>query len=250
MNLVYFFTTVFSFFPIEFQRIIYNQFVIGETVMKFQVQPNSVWLGYQIKNSSSIETLIPDNLELSKISMFGEKPQFYLFFNFFNVSSDYFSGLRMEIVTTAREKLTCKNRFVILDYLSNTISSDPNVPFKRPNKNKMYLYDIQNYLLLLAGDDYVLFLEKIPKQKKLLQKAIIDPNKFIYYRNNNIPNELFFNTKEVSDTYDFNIIYSRNQLWEHARSTTPDIVFYYPNKTTFFITPGYLPNCVDNIFDY
>lgn len=238
MKIFYHFLTIlFSFFPMNVQKMIYQQCNIGSKQIQFIVEPNSVWLGYIIKNSSKVEDLLPENLELDKISVFGEVPQYYLFFNFFRVSSEVLSGLRLEIVTIGREKNTNKYRFVILDYLTDTVSSDPNIPFKRWNQKDMMLLDMDDYLFIKANDDYFALLKKGQK-KNVLKQFSIDPNKYIYYQKNMVPNQLDFDVNEVLDTYDYEMIYNKNNLWNNTIDEKIAITFFYPNQTNFMILPS------------
>lgn len=229
-------TTILSFLPVSLQKKIYTNSGIGSRHIEFVVEPNSVWCGYEIVNSTEVEMRIPKNLELQKISVFGEVPRYYLFFNFFEVASEVLSGLRLEIVTVAREKLTGNPRFVIIDYLTNTVSSDPNTPFKRPNEKNMILKDMGDYLFMKAGIDYVLVMKK-KSEKKLLKSFSYEPNRFIYYRDSEIPNRLQFDPNETANTRDSEILYIKNNLYKDTIEKDVGVVFYYPNRTTFQIVP-------------
>lgn len=209
---------------------------VGSIPIQFVVQPNSVWLGYRIKDSTEVEKRIPTNLDLTKVSVFGNIPEYYLFFNFFHVSSNVLSGLRLEIVTMVREKSTGMHRFIILDYLTNTVSSDPNIPFQRANQKNMQLLDLGSHLFLNANNDYVVLLKK-GKKKSILKTFVNEPNKKIYYAKSEIPNQLEFDINQVSDTHDIEILHSKNHLWREVINEKIEIQFFYPNQTIFSIIP-------------
>lgn len=229
-------TTLLSLLPLGLQKIIYTRSGIASRPIEFVVEPNSVWCGYEIMDSAEVEKRIPKNLELDKISVFGEVPRYYLFFNFFEVSSEVLSGLRLEIVTVAREKETGRPRFVILDYLTNTVSSDPNTPFKRPNEKDMVLRGMGDYLFVKSGECYMLVLQK--KEKKHVSRRFsYEPNRYIYYRECETPNRLDFDLDEVVNTRGYEIVYIKNSLWRDAIGKDPKILFYYPDRTTFTIVP-------------
>ena len=241
-----FLVNVFSFLPLKIQRKIFYSSNIHNTNMEFIVQPNSIWVGYQIINDTEIIKLLPKDLELTSTNVFPEMaPKKYLFFNFFEVDTPFFFGHRLEIVTVVKEKKTGKKRFIILDYLTDTVSSDPTYLFKRKNCKKMKLdYNLDRFLCS-ADNKYMLMANKnINKISILSNEFAIDCNEIIYYAGDNNktqnPNSLEFFIKDVSEVYLFNPLCIFNDLWNNSRTIYPEIAFFYPKKIHFLIRPELL----------
>jgi hypothetical protein len=238
-----FLVNIFSFLPLKIQEKIFYSSNIHNTNMEFIVQPNSVWVGYEIINETDIINLLPNGLELTSTNIFPElAPKKYLFFNFFQVDTPFFFGHRLEIVTVVLEKKTGKKRFIILDYLTDTVSSDPTSLFKRRNCKKMKLNYNQQKLHCSAGNKYMLIAYKtVNKSSILSDEFAIDCNEIIYYAGNNNktqnPNSLEFCIKDISEVYLFNPLCIFNNLWVSSRTIYPDIAFFYPKKVHFFIRP-------------
>lgn len=96
--------------------------------MKFNLNKNSLWLSYPLKTTSFnyLSSKIPKNHRLSKCKIFEEDSKEYrLFFNIFQVKTQFFTGNRMEIVTITKNLDNDKLSFVILDCFTNTMSWDP-----------------------------------------------------------------------------------------------------------------------------
>jgi hypothetical protein len=229
---------IFNLFPQEIQTHIYEWANLDKNELTFNVLPNSVWIGYEIKNETRINELLPDDLELSPIKLFSfSNEKKMLFFNFFQVESEYFEGHRLEIVTTVMEKNTKKKRFIILDYYSDTISSDPKNIFKKPNSKHMILSENQNQIVGQFDDKYNFIVEKTNHSMSLSNQFAIGCNKKIYYGTPEIhfPNILNFNEtriKKINIIHKLNIY---NQLWEDVRNSEYNIAFYYPQNIEFKI---------------
>jgi len=211
--------------------------------MKFDLHPNSIWVGYEIQNETEILKRIPDNLELCSVRVFKTLPaKKYLFFNFFGVSSDYLEGNRLEIVTVVQDKMTQMKRFIILDYYSNTISSDPIHSFKKPNARIMDLVASHKFLSAYCDDKYIFVGKKLQRLKLLSSEFSIGCNKNIFYGTPKIhlPNHLEFDPSLISKVQMFESFSVHNQLWTSSVNnlTGPSIAFYYPQAIPFKIIPA------------
>lgn len=229
----------FSLWPQAVQKRLYSSSPWVNQPMRFDVIPGSCWVGYDIRNKTMIERVIPEDLELTDIVvMEGLPPKPMLFFNFFGVDSDFLKGNRLEIVSLVREKHTGKKRFIILDYLSDTISSDPYSPFKRPNCRSMSLLKGREYC---AKPLYHLEGWMLPKTVHLSQGFAVEANERIYYGHPSKewrrPNVLAFDPHETLKARAFKIHDISNHLWKEARSAHPSVAFYYPNRIRFTIIP-------------
>jgi len=230
-----------TLFPQNIQTNIYEWANLDKNELIFNVLPNSVWVGYEIKNETRINELLPNDLELCPIKLFSfSKDMKMLFFNFFKVESEYFEGHRLEIVTTVVEKNTNRKRFIILDYYSDTISSDPKNIFKKPNSHHMILLENKNQIIGQLDNQYNFIIDKTNHSISLSNEFAIGCNKKIYYGLNEIhlPNILNFDEIQIKKIKMVNKLNIYNQLWENTRKSNYDIVFYYPKGIEFKIYPN------------
>lgn len=240
-----------TLFPQNIQMNIYEWASLDKNELIFDVLPDSVWLGYEIKNETMIHEYIPDDLELSPIKLFCFSEEMkILFFNFFKVKSKYFEGHRLEIVTTVLEKSTNKKRFIILDYFSDTISSDPKNIFKKPNSERMLLIGDKDQIIGQLDDRYNFIAGRTNRSLSLSDQFAIGCNKKIYYgwNKSHLPNILNFDEKKIKKINIIEKISVYNQLWENTRDPEPDIAFYYPRDIRFDIYP-HINNTIDEL-DY
>lgn len=230
-----------SLLPSLIQRKAYK-LAVGNKQMNFDLHPNSIWVGYEIQNETEILKRIPPNLELCPVSVFKTLPaKKYLFFNFFGVACDYLNGNRLEIVTVVQDKMSKMKRFIILDYYSNTISSDPMHPFKKPNARIMDLISSPKYLSAYCDEKYIFVGKKLSRLKLLSSEFSIGCNKNIFYGTPKIhlPNHLEFDPLLISKVQMFESFSVHNQLWTSSvnNMTAPSIAFYYPQAIPFKIIP-------------
>lgn len=238
---IFIITHLLALLPKNIQNLIHRHHQLDKTPIHFHVSQNSLWVGYKIKNESRIQNYLPDNLELIPIKVFQydvhKHP--FLFFNFFTVESDFFTGNRLEIVTVAKDRLTNKTRFVILDYLSDTISSDPIHLFKLPNAHKMNLFADQNKIMAYCDSSYHITALPHNLHYNLSKSFAIDCNENIYYgtKTRHLPNYLSFDHDRISVVKKVNIESLYNNLWMETRERNPLCAFFYPADIHFTIVP-------------
>lgn len=239
-------TFLLTLLPKPIQWWIYHQAHLDHREISFHVEPYSMWVGYKITNESHVQSMIPADLELAAVPIYENlPPEKYLLFNFFRVKSEYFEGFRLEIVTTAKNP-SGHIRFVILDYYSDTISSDPMNPFKRPNAVEMKKPSAMSCRL-----DHRYVLEGSAGAPTLLTTTFgIQANEFIYYgsKTPHRPNALEFDHDSVRRVFRFNIVNLTNQLWNEAREHAPAVSFFYPHNVSFSIIPMDSCSCT-GVFD-
>lgn len=227
--------TCLSYLPEPVQRWVYQRSPWVHECMDFHILPGSCWVGYEIVKEDEIVQRLPPGFDLATIAVeAGSRPQKYLFFNFFQVECDYFKGTRLEVVTVIKEQKTGFRRFMILDYLSDTISSDPCDLFKATNCRSMKTYDGRHFR---AGSDYILTGVPLSQMIQLSDTFAIEANENIYYASSSLPNVLFFSKDLVVHACRFQIHFLRNALWPSCRSQDPQIALYFPEKLSFTIIP-------------
>jgi len=236
-----FLVQLISLLPDYVHNFIHSSNNLHSNELSFNVSKNSLWVGYKIKNESRINNLLPSNLKLAPVQVFHYSKEKHpmIFFNFFTVDSEYFSGNRLEIVTVARDIHNNKNRFVILEYFSDTISSDPEHLFKLPNAEKMNLYSEKNNILAYCDNMYHIAVKTNDLYYNLSKEFAIDCNENIYYgtKKKHLPNFLTFDHQEISWVKKVKIEYLFNNLWNETRFEKPFYSFYYPQEIHFKIIP-------------
>lgn len=231
---------MFADLPSNIQKaILYNVVKIDKQILDFNLKPNSTWTAYEIKDETKILEKIPSDLELTTIKIFKySKPIKTLFFNFFKVDSTYLSGNRLEVVTVVRDKKNNKKRFIILDYYSDTISSDPEHCIKKPNAKKMKLVNSKTEIGGYMENKYVFMGIKDEKESRMLSSEFaVSCNKNIYYGSikPHLPNYLEFDKESVSTVHFFKKVELVNYLWKESIVDEPFIVFYFPQPLFFKI---------------
>ena len=94
--------------------------------MGFIVDPYSVFLSFEIKNTSAAQEMLPDGYELAEASIFNNDAKFPMVIaSVFTARTSGFIGMRIEFYIIARNKETGMLSWIICDYETNTNSYDP-----------------------------------------------------------------------------------------------------------------------------
>ena len=232
--------SLFADLPSQLQKyILYTIVKIDQQMLDFNVHPNSTWTAYEIVDESKILERIPPDLELTSVRIFPDAPERkVLFFNFFKVDSTYLSGNRLEIVTVVKDKKNGKKRFIIIDYYSDTISSDPEHCIKKPNATKMSFGHNDKILGCYMEDKYV-FIGEMDEvyTYELSREFAVTCNKNIYYgsKESHLPNYLEFDLEKISYVCEFKNYKLINSLWTDSIEEEPFITFYFPKSLEFKI---------------
>lgn len=183
--------------------------MINVKSMQFNLNKDSLWLSYPLKTTSfkDISNKIPSTHRLVKCKVFEEdKPDYRLFFNFFQVKTSFFTGNRLEIVTIANNIINNEPSFVILDCYSNVMTWDPITGIQKANckiKKKITNTKYNVNLDLKIQDDKIVnnifnlqsFKTKI--KKKVLPEFSINPNYICYFKNYPKGYNLIFNKNQI-----------------------------------------------------
>lgn len=178
--------------------------------MQFNLNKDSLWLSYPLKYTSfkDFSYKIPSTHRLAKCKIFEEDTLDYrLFFNFFEVKTQFFSGNRLEIVTIANNILNNKPSFIILDCYTNVMSWDPVDGIQKSNckiktKNTNTRYDI-NLDLKDECDNKINNIFKLKSLKTKIRKSVlkefsINPNYICYFKNHTKGYNLLFNENQIN----------------------------------------------------
>ena len=93
--------------------------------MGFVVEPYAFFLFYEIKDPASVQKYLPADYRPAKSCAFvGDTPRYYGIVSIFRLHTSTFWGARAEIYLTTENIKTGQLSWVILDYVSDTISYD------------------------------------------------------------------------------------------------------------------------------
>jgi hypothetical protein len=233
-------TEIASRLPLPIQQNIYHLAKLDSVHMDFTLEPDSLWVGYTVANDTEIVRRLPPGLELCPVRVFDDKtePQTVLFFNYFRVNSTFLRGHRLEIVTVARDVVTDQKRFVIIDYFSDTISSDPAHPFKRANAKQMGTVSVDNTCGVFLDNKYMVLAQKTTMETKLSAEFAIGCNKNVFYAGAKpqLPNYMTFDEDAVCAAFKLDNVHVVNTLWRDTIGNSPPAFsFYFPHPLCFNI---------------
>lgn len=105
--------------------------------MGFVVEPYSLFLCYEIINIEKAKTLLPDGFELIKTKIFdNDKPKYYCIFGCVRAHTSAFWGSRTEFYVIAKDQKTGLLSWIIVDYITDTISYDSKNGLSAPNSHQ------------------------------------------------------------------------------------------------------------------
>lgn len=160
--------------------------------MGFVVEPYSLFLCYEIKDTEKAKSLLPDGFKLIKTRIFtDDDPKYYCIFGCVRAHTSAFWGSRTEFYVIAEDEKTGLLSWIIIDYLTDTISYDSKNGLSSPNSNRSVMtidytgtifIDIQK-----IDDSHKLKLEtniENSKMKNLDQRLWLEGNLSIGYGRN------------------------------------------------------------------
>lgn len=237
------------------QKSIFSWTGLEHRILPFHVKHGSTWLAYEITRPEKVQAKLPPDLVLADISVFQETPKPVLFYNFFKFESQFFQGHRLEFVTVALHKKTGKSHFVILDYLSDAISSDPTHIFRDPTRSRMSLQCQSEYHYCEIPDEFFVFCAHGSEQEQdsnhfhsfpssINRQFSVECNEEIYYGSSfaQTPNKLWFSEQDTSHVVPFSPVVIKNPYHTSIRASTPFLAFYYPKDIVFSILMGKQPH--------
>ena len=119
--------------PTFIQRKIVTSAAKSATKMGFVVEPYAFFLFYELPDPAKTINYLPDGFEPVECSIFdGDKPKFYGNATIFRLHTSAFWGARVEFYVMARNTKTGLLSWIILDYISDTISYDKKHGLRSP----------------------------------------------------------------------------------------------------------------------
>jgi hypothetical protein len=105
--------------------------------MGFVVEPYSLFLCYEINDIEKAKSLLPDGFKLVKTKIFTEdEPKYYCIFGCIRAHTSAFWGARIEFYIIAEDEKTGLLSWMIIDYITDTISYDNKNGLSAPNTSQ------------------------------------------------------------------------------------------------------------------
>lgn len=122
---LHFFQQYNDMLPTSVQKKIVAKSATKNPYMGFVVEPYCTFLFQKIIDVEYFESIIPNNFKLNKCSPFAdEQEDYYMILSLFNARTSAFFGSRVEAYVIAKDINTGLMSWIIIDYISNTISYD------------------------------------------------------------------------------------------------------------------------------
>lgn len=159
---------------------------------EFRVHPWNLWMAYPTDATVEIQRLLPPGLTLAKHRIYedDDEERHYLLYNLFTSQSVVMGmSTRLEIVVIAERDEDGRRCFVILDYLTNSVSSDAGRSFRAPNSPKTARYLTPDRLLrgVVLGQSWQPVFDVTARvaldrpARRPDPRFIVEGNEYIYY---------------------------------------------------------------------
>lgn len=160
--------------------------------MGFVVEPYSLFLCYEITDTEKAQSLLPDGFELIKTRIFtNDEPKYYCIFGCVRAHTSAFWGSRTEFYVIAKDQKTNLLSWIIVDYITDTISYDSKNGLSSPNSTRSVMTTNYQGMLLIdiqkVDDSHQLELEidiKKGEMTNLDQRLWLEGNLSIGYGRN------------------------------------------------------------------
>ena len=127
--------------------------------MPFVVEPYCSFLFYELKEPSKIQKYLPDDFVPAKASVFEGGPEkYYGVVSMFRIHTSVFWGSRAELYLMAENSKTGLLSWIMMDYMSDTISYDEKSGLKSPDVSKAVM-------TTTCEGDFVCDMETLDKRK-------------------------------------------------------------------------------------
>ena len=173
--------------PVFLQRKIVLSSAKKASKMGFVVEPYAFFLFYEVDNVAKLQKDLPDGfVPMLSRAFVGDEERYYGIVSIFRVHTSAFWGARAEFYTIAKNIKTNLMSWVILDYLSDTISYDEKYGLRSPNAKKAIVTTTceGDFLAEMKSEKEKILVEaslKHPEMRKLDEKLWIDGNTSIAY---------------------------------------------------------------------
>ncbi len=131
---VHYYQTKMKHLPVFLQKKIVTSASRKANKMPFVVEPYCTFLFYEIKEPEKIQKFLPDGYIPAKTSVFKNGPEkYYGIVTMFRIHTSVFWGARSEFYLVAENSKTNLLSWIMMDYISDTISYDEKHGLKSPD---------------------------------------------------------------------------------------------------------------------
>lgn len=170
------------------KKIVKGRIKEGEK-MPFVVEPYCSFFFYKIPDPTKIEKFMPDGFRPAKSAAFaGDTEEYYGIVSMFRTHTNVFWGARAEYYLVAENEKTGLLSWVMMDYISDTISYDEKSGLKSPDAKQAVMTTTceGDFLCSMATNDRRKYVEadfnlKNAKIRALNQRLWIEGNTSIAY---------------------------------------------------------------------
>lgn len=181
--------TKLSRLPMCLQKKIVTNATKKADKMPFVVEPYCFFLFYEIPDPTKVEKFMPDGFVPAQSAVFeGDFEKYYGIVSMFRIHTSVFWGARVEYYLVAKNTETGLLSWVMMDYISDTISYDEKHGLKSPDVKKSVMTttcegDFVCEMKTLDGDKKAICQANLmkAKMKPLGQKLWIEGNTSIAY---------------------------------------------------------------------
>ena len=181
--------TKLSKMPVWLQKKIVVASAKKATMMPFVVEPYCTFLFYEIPDPTKVEKFMPEGFVPAKSAVFeGDTEKYYGIVSMFRIHTSVFWGARAEYYLVAENTKTGLLSWVMMDYISDTISYDEMHGLKSPDVKAAVMTttcegDFVCEMKNIEGDKYVNTQMNFmnAKMRPLNQRLWIEGNTSIAY---------------------------------------------------------------------
>lgn len=182
--------TKLSKLPVCLQKRIVTTATKKATKMPFVVEPYCTFLFYEIPDPTKVQKFMPTGFTPAKSKIFNttDSAKYYGIVSMFRIHTSVFWGARAEYYLVAENQQTSLLSWVMMDYLSDTISYDERNGLKSPDVHHAIMTTTceGDFVCEMKSDDgrkkaECLLSLKRAKMKPLNQKLWIEGNTSIAY---------------------------------------------------------------------
>lgn len=156
---VHYLQTKLKHLPKFVQKKIVTSAAKKTSKMPFVVEPYCTFMFFEIKDPAQIEKYLPDGFVPAKSSIFtGDPAKYYGIVTMFRVHTSVFWGARVEYYLVAKNTKTDLLSWIIMDYMSDTISYDEQNGLKSPEA-------ISSVMTTTCEGDFICDMESQDKTK-------------------------------------------------------------------------------------
>lgn len=175
--------------PLWLQRKIVTSATKKATKMPFVVEPYCTFLFYEIPDPTKIQKFMPDGFEPAASAIFEhDSEKYYGIISMFRIHTSVFWGARAEYYLVAKNSATGLLSWVMMDYISDTISYDELHGLKSPDVHNAIMTTTceGDFVCEMATDDHKKYVKCTAsllhaKMRPLNQRLWIEGNTSIAY---------------------------------------------------------------------